>query len=90
MALETPLTDETIGKVQCVAKKPRIFVERIVFLLVLRQGWIDGFSWSVSAHGKARLVANGPGPLRGVTQPWALTGQLFGRYCGVPPLRYST
>ena len=34
--------------------------------LVLRQGCIDGFSWSVSVHGKARLVANGLSPLQEV------------------------
>ena len=33
---------------------------------VLRQGCIDGFSWSVSVHGKARLKANGLSPLQEV------------------------
>ncbi len=31
----------------------------ILLILVLRQDCIDGFSWSVSIHGKARLAANG-------------------------------
>ena len=30
--------------------------------LVLQQLGIDGFSWSVSVHGKTRLAANGHSP----------------------------
>ena len=32
--------------------------------IVLRQGYIDGFSWPVSVQGKARLVTNGHSPLQ--------------------------
>ncbi len=34
--------------------------------LVLFQGDIDGFSWSVSVQGKAQSEAEWPGPLQGL------------------------
>ena len=36
----------------------------VVPFLVLRQAYIDGFSWPVSVQGKARLAANGHSPLQ--------------------------
>ena len=34
------------------------------YYLVLRQGYIDGFSWPVRVQGKARLAVNGNSPLQ--------------------------
>ena len=58
--------------------------------LVFCQDDIDEFSWPASVQGKARLAVNGHSPSQKRNVAMDADRPPFGRYCDVPPPRYST